>query len=176
MIDTILVPMDSSVHARKAATFAIDLAHKYGARLVFLFVFRPDEMTREMQRLANSEHLGAKRPGTLEELMAAVPDEKFPAPLRHEVHPLPTGDFLNVVGKYVFGEAEQEARDKGVAKIDAVVEYGDPAKGIVDVAEREHADLIVMGRRGLSDFEGLVMGSVAHKVSHFADCPCLTIK
>jgi chaperonin GroEL len=38
------------------------------------------------------------------------------------------------------------------------------------------ADMIVMGRRGLSDLQGLLMGSVSHKVSHLADCACLTVK
>ena len=37
-------------------------------------------------------------------------------------------------------------------------------------------DLIVMGRRGLGDLGGLLMGSVSHKVCHLADCACLTVK
>ena len=43
-------------------------------------------------------------------------------------------------------------------------------------SKHEKPDMIVMGRRGLSDLQGLLMGSVSHKVSHLADCACLTVK
>jgi nucleotide-binding universal stress UspA family protein len=38
------------------------------------------------------------------------------------------------------------------------------------------ADLIIMGSRGLSDFEALLLGSVAHKVVHYAHCPVLIVR
>ena len=37
-------------------------------------------------------------------------------------------------------------------------------------------DLIVMGTHGRSGFAGLVMGSVASRVLHLADCPVLLVK
>ena len=52
---------------------------------------------------------------------------------------------------------------------------GEVAKAIVDEADRFDADLIVMGSRGLSDFEALLIGSVAHKVVHYAHCPVLVV-
>jgi nucleotide-binding universal stress UspA family protein len=53
---------------------------------------------------------------------------------------------------------------------------GEAAKAIVDEAGRFGADLIVMGSRGLSDFQGLLVGSVAHKVLHYAHCPVLIVR
>jgi nucleotide-binding universal stress UspA family protein len=50
---------------------------------------------------------------------------------------------------------------------------GQTAKAIVDEAQKFEADLIVMGSRGLSDFQALLVGSVAHKVLHYAHCPVL---
>ena len=41
---------------------------------------------------------------------------------------------------------------------------GHVAKNIVETAAAEGSDLIVMGSRGLSDVEGLFLGSVTHKV------------
>jgi len=38
------------------------------------------------------------------------------------------------------------------------------------------ADVIVMGRRGLSDFTGFFLGSISHKVAHSADCTVVTVK
>ena len=53
---------------------------------------------------------------------------------------------------------------------------GKAAKAIVDEASRFGADLIVMGSRGLSDFQALLVGSVAHKVLHYAHCPVLIVR
>ncbi len=53
---------------------------------------------------------------------------------------------------------------------------GDPAERILEYAERESADCIVMGSRGLSDVRGLVLGSVSHKVSNRAVCTCIAVK
>jgi nucleotide-binding universal stress UspA family protein len=53
---------------------------------------------------------------------------------------------------------------------------GEAAKAIVDEARRFEADLIVMGTRGLSDFQALLVGSVAHKVIHYAHCPVLVVR
>ncbi len=53
---------------------------------------------------------------------------------------------------------------------------GGAAKAIVEAADQFGADLIVMGSRGLSDFEGLLVGSVAHKVIHHGNCPVLIVR
>lgn len=51
---------------------------------------------------------------------------------------------------------------------------GDPADEIVNLANRAHSDWIVMGRRGLGDFRGLVLGSVSHRVSQMVDKTLVT--
>jgi universal stress protein A len=53
---------------------------------------------------------------------------------------------------------------------------GDPATAIVDAAENEHADLIVMGTHGRTGLTRLLMGSVAEAVVRRAPCPVLTVK
>jgi nucleotide-binding universal stress UspA family protein len=54
--------------------------------------------------------------------------------------------------------------------------YGNATREILQLANEISADIIVMGSRGLSDFAGLVMGSVAHKVLHLARCPVLVVR
>jgi len=46
---------------------------------------------------------------------------------------------------------------------------GDPAEAIIDAADVEKCDLIVMGTRGLTNFQGMALGSVSHKVIHAMD-------
>ncbi|MFH1076742.1 MAG: universal stress protein [Pseudomonadota bacterium] len=43
-------------------------------------------------------------------------------------------------------------------------EHGEPYEKIIDVAEEENCDLIVMGRRGLGRVERMLMGSVIYRV------------
>ena len=52
---------------------------------------------------------------------------------------------------------------------------GDPAGHVLAVAEKIGADLIVMGRRGVSAARALVPGSVSLRVSNGARCACLTV-
>jgi nucleotide-binding universal stress UspA family protein len=47
---------------------------------------------------------------------------------------------------------------------------------IVDYAENENIDLIVIGTRGRSGFKRMLLGSVASKVVTYATCPILVIK
>jgi nucleotide-binding universal stress UspA family protein len=53
-----------------------------------------------------------------------------------------------------------------------IVEHGDPRPGILAVAEREHVDLIVVGRAGQSAGPGLLhLGSLAEWLAHHVDRP-----
>ena len=53
---------------------------------------------------------------------------------------------------------------------------GSVAPTILEAAQSFSADVIVMGTRGLTDFTGLLLGSVAHKVIHHAHCPVLVVR
>lgn len=53
---------------------------------------------------------------------------------------------------------------------------GPTADVICEVAELEKCDCIVMGTRGKSGLESLVLGSVTHKVLHLAPCPVLVVR
>jgi len=53
---------------------------------------------------------------------------------------------------------------------------GDPATAIVEAAEKENADLIVMGTHGRTGLTRLLMGSVAEAIVRRAKCPVLTVK
>lgn len=61
-------------------------------------------------------------------------------------------------------------------KCKPLVRCGGPGRTIVQVAEAEGCDLIVMGSRGLSDFSGMVLGSVSHRVLRHATMPVLIVR
>lgn len=53
---------------------------------------------------------------------------------------------------------------------------GDPADAILDVAEEQKADLIVVGNKGMTGAKRFLLGSVPNKVSHHAPCAVLIIR
>jgi nucleotide-binding universal stress UspA family protein len=53
---------------------------------------------------------------------------------------------------------------------------GHPVDTILCIAEAEHADLIVMGSRGLSGWQALLLGSNSEAVVHHAHCPVLIVR
>ena len=70
---------------------------------------------------------------------------------------------------------EQMLEESGVNYEVRILE-GLPGSTIADVVRIEKIDLVVMGSRGVSDFEGLFLGSVAHQVLHKSDCPVFIVK
>jgi nucleotide-binding universal stress UspA family protein len=55
-------------------------------------------------------------------------------------------------------------------------EEGEPAATILQVAQKNECDLIVMGSHGRTGLNRLLMGSVAEQIVRRAPCPVLTVK
>jgi nucleotide-binding universal stress UspA family protein len=72
--------------------------------------------------------------------------------------------------KEVATEAAQLFMDRG-RTARALVVRGEAAEAILETAESESADLIVMGRRGLGRLQGLLVGSVSERVARHATVP-----
>jgi nucleotide-binding universal stress UspA family protein len=72
-------------------------------------------------------------------------------------------------------EAINSAQEEGAQYIEKILTNGDPVRVILDTANARDIGTIVMGSRGLSDFAGVVMGSVSHKVSHSSKCRVITV-
>jgi len=82
-------------------------------------------------------------------------------------------------------ETEEEARSLVDAALTLLKEAGLNARGtvlplrgrlakqIVDLAVQESADLIVLGSRGMSHIQEIVIGSIADKVIHISPIPVL---
>lgn len=146
MIKNILAPLDGSKHSQKALEFACDLANQYDARLHLLHI---PQAASQQQVFA----LGS----------AAITMESSP-------------QELESAGRSVIDAAKQICKDQGCKHVDAEIVSGSPAEMILERAKEHQADMIVMGSRGLSNLAGLLMGSVSHKVSHLAECTCVTVR
>lgn len=54
--------------------------------------------------------------------------------------------------------------------------HGTPGPAIVEYANEEQFELLVIGSRGLNSLQEMVLGSVSHKVVKRANCPVLIVK
>lgn len=172
MIKKIVVPVDGSPPSVKAVELASDLASKYDAEVILLHVLLRGHMPASLKKALEIE-VGARRP--TEDLSPELPHEVV-ARVESESATQLTFEELQFIGTYVLSSVAEICRANGVSKVQKRVEQGDPANVIVQVANELKADAIVMGNRGLSDLQGLLVGSVSHKVSHLARCTCITVR
>ena len=150
MFRHILVPLDGSTHSQNALEKAADLALHYKAKISVLHVIT-------------------------DVLSSRVPDELRDYAKMEHVH-VTEKDMLLGVARKLVEKAELQLRELGLIDIALSIDTGNVASKIVEFSQENDVDLIVMGRRGLGDLGGLLIGSVSHKVCHLADCACLTVK
>ncbi|MBI5159788.1 universal stress protein [Candidatus Micrarchaeota archaeon] len=77
--------------------------------------------------------------------------------------------------KTVLDKARKECAKAGV-KAKIIAGKGRPADVIVKTAEKSKADLIVLGSKGLSQIDKLLLGSVSDRVTQQAHCAVLIVK
>lgn len=149
MFGNILVAVDGSKQARRAAVAAIEIAGRFDARLTVISVAaeRSTQIDAELRRFMEVEHLDR------------LPDEA-----------------IDAARARLLEHVKDHARKKGLTKVESVLRTGRPARAIVEFARETGADLIVMGSRGLGDVESVLIGSVSLEVSSLSDCACLMVK
>jgi len=143
---SIVVGTDGSETAREAVHHAAELAHQFGALLQIVSAYEP----------VADQRRGDQQLGVSEDLEWAVG---------------PRADVLALLG-----EAEQAARERGVAQVETYARQGDPADAILDVAEEQGSDVIVIGHKGMTGAKRFLLGSVPNKVSHHAPCSVLIVR
>jgi len=74
-----------------------------------------------------------------------------------------------------FKKITQRAKDLEV-EFETAIAVGHPVEQIVHRAETDRVDLIVLGRRGRSRFEKMLVGSTAEKVLRYAHCPVMVVR
>ena len=173
MIKSIVLAIDGSKTASHAQNVAIDLASKYEAKLIIVHVLTHDHPSGEFARMAEVEHQQESRQpktGGKKDTFSAV--ARFIGSEKDDKE----SRIIALLGEQIVKNASKSAKQAGVSNVIEEIHIGDYANRILAVAENEDADIIVMGRRGLSNLKGFVTGSVSHKVSQRAECSVLTVK
>jgi nucleotide-binding universal stress UspA family protein len=143
---SILVGTDGSETARTAVRRAIDLSAGLGARLQIVSAYEPVSD----QRLRGDQ-------------------VNVPADLQWMINP--HDDVMALLEA-----AQAEAHEAGVTDVETFARQGDAADAIVDVAEEQGSDLIVVGNKGMTGAKRFLLGSVPNKVSHHAPCSVLIVR
>ena len=82
---------------------------------------------------------------------------------------------VDAVKKEAEDKLKELSKEKGIP-LEILVREGTASKKIIEVAEKEEVDLIVLGRRGMSAVEKLFIGSVANHVLRTSPIPILITK
>lgn len=147
MINRILVAVDGSNASRRALSLAADMAQKYDAELVLLYVIRDMQIPDSVQKLADVDSFMGTRLSAMQ-----------------------------MIGQQILKECEETIAPSDIRNIKTEVRPGDPAGVILHYADEADMDIIIMGSRGLGNIEGTFLGSVSRKVTNLAKIPCLTVK
>ncbi len=81
---------------------------------------------------------------------------------------------MESAGSRIVTETARVVEDAGGSVDHEEIVVGDPAHQIVEMAKLLKSDAIVMGRRGLGEIGGLVLGSVSHKVAQLSPKTLIT--
>ena len=79
------------------------------------------------------------------------------------------------IGREADSYVEKAAKTAGI-EVESIVLKGDPAEMILNFAEEQNVDMIVVGSHGKGGFERLVIGSVSEKVVRHAKVPVLVFR
>lgn len=82
---------------------------------------------------------------------------------------------LKETGKAVVQHAGERLAKAGY-QVEEVSKIGQPAEEIIQYAERNNVDLIVIGSRGLGAVARFFLGSVASKIVHHSPCSVLVLR
>lgn len=173
-IRTILIAVDGSAHAHKAALVGAMIAEKFGARVVLLHVLLRGIPVARVHELAHSHGIAADQLDKFKPTAPPVYDFglTMPAGVIHSVAPT---ELLVQLGRRILETERAVVEGQGVRTVESVIADDDAVSKILEIAQQEKADFVVLGRRGLGALQGMVSGSVSSKVSHLASATVVSV-
>jgi nucleotide-binding universal stress UspA family protein len=170
----ILVPVDGSVPSIVARELAGVVAKKFNSQVTVIYVVAHELMSPSLKKFTKPEdrhehpHVGYG--GVVMPPPVHAPEVPS-TPLFEKTE----GEITNVYrqeGESAIAEAIDFFNKEGVPADQRLVIHADPAGTILNEAEKEGYDLIVMGSSGEEE-QGPHLGSIAKKVSHRSKAPVL---
>src|SRR6185503_6721780 len=149
LISKVVVPIDGSQDSMRAAEYAVKLAELHGADLSVVYVVNVDQYLQS---------LGLYRISYPDSIKKKIEEA------REEAQKWFTEISKNAEQKKL--RIKTEVLDTPLSVVASVVNY----------ADRENADLIVIGTRGRSGLNKMLLGSVASGVVTYSPCPVLVVK
>jgi nucleotide-binding universal stress UspA family protein len=137
MISKILVPIDGSDMAKKAAEYAIEIAKQFKASIFILNVIEKHPL------------IGNK--------------VDSPEKAEHTIEPI--SYYLKEAAGQFTGEIKELCNENKIAS-EVLIKTGHPVTEIVREAKRSKVDLIVLGSHGKNALSAAILGSVSYGVIH----------
>ncbi|MDD3169341.1 MAG: universal stress protein [Eubacteriales bacterium] len=154
----ILVPVDGSTASCQAAKKSVEIAKNHDSALKLITVIDQDKIVSHRR----SEKLWRQVDGSIIAGRAgSIGEDKLTDSLR--------GNAEELLDSII------EELDLCDIKAEKEVLFGEPYEQILECAEKEQMDLIVMGNRGFSKIKRFFVGSVTQRVISEAPCPVLVI-
>jgi nucleotide-binding universal stress UspA family protein len=145
----ILVPIDGSSQSLNAAIYAIDFATTYDTKIILLSV-----VPSQIKQGDSSGVFGMVTPHHLEQYKKE--SEKW---------------FNQIIDN-----AKNQGFDINKITYDVITTPMSTVGAIVDYAEKENTDIIILGNSGRTGFKKILLGSTAAGVVTYAHCHVLVIR
>lgn len=149
--EKILIPTDFSECCNRALEYAFTMASKFDAELLVLHVIDG----RALQSISSYSY--------------GEVAEDYLTKHSHE-------DMAQEIKKILADEIKKGTDYDNKLKVTTMVRYGVPWDQIIQVAEEEKVDFIVVGARGETAMSEALMGGVASKVARRAPCPVFLVR
>lgn len=153
MIKRILVAIDGSEPSNRALDYAVELSAKWNAELTLLAVIH-----KKMLPIFPDEGFGATP------LAAAREFGQYQEKMRNL--------YQNILSEAI----EKINLEHPTLEVKTILEEGRPSATIVNIAETDGFDLIVMGSRGIGGIPGWILGSTSRRVVDSCTKPILIVK
>jgi nucleotide-binding universal stress UspA family protein len=156
MFKRLLAAVDGSENSARASQAAVELAEKLKAELIVLHAITPPALYYHTE---------------------TSPEGPVIEPPTHEKEIDLYLEYARRVGRGIVDPTVSEAKKRGITvKADLSEATASVVETIVNQADKENADLIIVGTRGLGGFKKLLIGSVSSGVVSHAHCPVLVIR
>ena len=163
-IKNILYATDLSESAVHAFSYAVSLANKYGAGITILHVLAEFPAEEFISKMINTD--------TWNEIKMRHYSEARDKLIGKKRDHIALREVLQAFSE----EVKADAEDQAFVTDEVIIKSGSPAEVIVQTAQEQNCDLIIMGTHGHGAIADVLIGSTAKWVVRHSPIPVLVIR